>query len=192
MPDDADASRLRGSVPTPLALLTPVASAAVTQTGCRDQSQAAVSLVALFCGMKSLSCRTTQRAIGRLHNITSTEATLCEWQGDFGWGIPGGGCRGLFHRRGRGLFHCRKSGSRLSRTDRFRFPLMSQLQAQVPGPLANTLPGFLSASAVAAPTIGLLFAIFLGKRRFKRTTMPIPCVLFTLFVPLSHLIVTEQ
>ena len=38
---------------------------------------------------------------------------------------------------------------------------MTQFQAEVPDPLRDDLPGFLSASGVAAPTIRVLFAIFI-------------------------------
>jgi hypothetical protein len=64
MQENTDATRLLGVAAAPLTLLAELAGATVSETGSIDQSQAAVSLVALLCGMKCLPGRTTQRAIG--------------------------------------------------------------------------------------------------------------------------------
>ena len=50
---------------------------------------------------------------------------------------------------------------------------MPQLQAQVPDPLADDLPGLLSPGGVAAPAIGVEFGILIGKCRFKGAAMQI-------------------
>src|SRR5690242_6707934 len=50
---------------------------------------------------------------------------------------------------------------------------MPQLQTEVPEPLREDLPGFLSAGGVRTPAIGILFAILIGERGFKGTTMQI-------------------
>src|SRR6266699_349259 len=51
--------------------------------------------------------------------------------------------------------------------------LMAQLQAQIPDPLADHLPQFLSSSRVTTPAGSRLFLIFIGKGRFKGATMQI-------------------
>ena len=61
---NTDPAWFSGGVPAPLAPLAELAGATVSDTGSIDQSQAAISLVALLCGMKCLPGRTTQRAIG--------------------------------------------------------------------------------------------------------------------------------
>jgi hypothetical protein len=111
MQENTDAARLLGSAAAPLTLLTELAGATVTETGRIDQSQTPVSLVAFFCGMKSLSGRTTQRAIRLQHKVTPAEATLFEWQDYFGWGITGGRCRVIFHGRKAGAKSVVRIGS---------------------------------------------------------------------------------
>jgi hypothetical protein len=50
---------------------------------------------------------------------------------------------------------------------------MAQLQAQVPDPLADHLPQFLSSRRVTTPAGSRLFLIFIGKGSFKGATMQI-------------------
>jgi len=50
---------------------------------------------------------------------------------------------------------------------------MPQFQAQVPHPLRNDLPAFLTRGRLTTPAIRVLFHILVGKRRFKGTTMQI-------------------
>src|SRR5690348_12314898 len=54
-----------------------------------------------------------------------------------------------------------------------RLKLMPQLQAQVPNPLADHLPGVLPTRSVRAPAIGILFLVFIRKRGLKGPTMQI-------------------
>jgi hypothetical protein len=77
----ADLARLPGIAATPLTLL---AGATVTALDGRDQSQAAASLVALCGCMQHPPGRTTQRAIGREHNVALADASLLERQGHCG------------------------------------------------------------------------------------------------------------
>ena len=64
-------------------------------------------------------------------------------------------------------------GSKLGGAQHGRLKLMTQLQAQVPNPLADHLPGFLPTRSVRAPAIGILFLVFIGKSRLKGPTMQI-------------------
>jgi hypothetical protein len=90
MQQNTDAARLLGGAAAPLTLLTELAGATVTETGGIDQSQTPISFVAFFCGMKSLSGGTTQKAIRLQHKVTPAEATMFERQGYFGWSKLGG------------------------------------------------------------------------------------------------------
>ncbi len=65
------------------------------------------------------------------------------------------------------------SGSKLGGAQPGRLKLMTQLQAQVPHPLADHLPGFLPTRSVRAPAIRVLFLVFIGKSRLKGPTMQI-------------------
>lgn len=53
-----------------------------------------------------------------------------------------------------------ESGSEFGDAQRLRLELMSQLQPQVPDPLGNALPGFLSPGRVAAPSVRVLLSVF--------------------------------
>ena len=48
---------------------------------------------------------------------------------------------------------------------------MAQFEPEVPGPLADDLPGLLSPGRVAAPAVRLLFDVFVFQSRFKGPTM---------------------
>jgi len=50
---------------------------------------------------------------------------------------------------------------------------MPQLQAQVPGPLGDDLPGFLPPGRVATPAVGILLAVFVLQGCFKGTAVQI-------------------
>ena len=50
---------------------------------------------------------------------------------------------------------------------------MPQLQTEVPDPLRDDLPGFLPASGLRTPAIGILLAIFVAQGGFKGTPMQI-------------------
>ena len=65
--------------------------------------------------------------------------------------------------------------SKLGGAQRSWLTLMAQLQAHVPDPLTDDLPGFLSSGCMTAPAIRVLFVIFIGKGRFKSATMQVEC-----------------
>jgi hypothetical protein len=50
---------------------------------------------------------------------------------------------------------------------------MTQLQAEIPDPLAHDTPYLLTARGMAAPTIGVLLAVFVSQRRLKCATMQV-------------------
>ena len=52
-----------------------------------------------------------------------------------------------------------------------RLKLMTQLQAEIPDPLTDDLPRFLPGGRMTPPAIRALLLIFIGKHRFKGTTM---------------------
>src|SRR5437588_6438224 len=64
-------------------------------------------------------------------------------------------------------------GSKLGRAHRRRLKQMPQFQAQVPDPLRDNLPRFLSSGRMRAPPVGILLLIFIGKHRFKGPTMQV-------------------
>ncbi len=66
-------------------------------------------------------------------------------------------------------------GRKLGGAQRFRLQLMPQLQAQIPDPLRNDLPGFLTAGRMRTPPIWILFFVFIREGGFKGTTMQIEC-----------------
>jgi predicted exporter len=65
--------------------------------------------------------------------------------------------------------------SKLGGAQRSRLKLMAQLQAHVPDPLTDDLPGFLSSGCMTAPAVRVLFVIFIGKQRGTRATMQVEC-----------------
>jgi hypothetical protein len=56
-----------------------------------------------------------------------------------------------------------------------REQMVTQFQSEVPDPLGNDLPTLLTPGGMAAPTVGLLLAIFIAECIFKRATMQIEC-----------------
>src|SRR2546421_1748521 len=50
---------------------------------------------------------------------------------------------------------------------------MTQLQTEIPDPLRDDLPGFLSSGRVTTPPVGVLLLVFIGKHRFKGATMQV-------------------
>jgi hypothetical protein len=66
-----------------------------------------------------------------------------------------------------------ESRSKFGRADRIRMQLMSQFQAQVPHPLRHELPALLPPGRVRAPTIGVLFVVFICQSRLKGAAMQI-------------------
>src|SRR5258708_39487643 len=66
-----------------------------------------------------------------------------------------------------------ESRSKLGRTHGIRMQLMTQLQAQVPHPLAGELPCLLTARSMTTPTIWVLLVVFICQSIFKCAAMQI-------------------
>jgi hypothetical protein len=66
-----------------------------------------------------------------------------------------------------------ESGGKLGGAHGSRLKLMPQLEPEVPDPLRDDLPGRLPTRRVRTPAIGVLFLVFIGKGRFKGSTMQI-------------------
>jgi hypothetical protein len=72
----------------------------------------------------------------------------------------GGGFMGLNRDRG-------NSRSKFRPTQRRGREVLSTIQTQIPEPLVQDLPALLSTSAMRAPTICVLFLIFIRENGFK-------------------------
>src|SRR5260370_42680511 len=118
-----------------------------------------------------LASRTAQRAIRLKGKVLTREAGRLPGQGHGCWSIPLGGRRRvsrLFVRR-------RESRSKLGGTHWSRSKLMAQLQAQVPDPLRDDLPGFLPDGLLRTPAIRVLLQVFIGEDILQRSTMQGEC-----------------
>src|SRR5947209_6051787 len=71
---------------------------------------------------------------------------------------------------GCGLFD---GGSKLGRAHRRRLKHMAQFQAEVPDPLRDNLPGFLSSGRMRTPAVGVLLLVFIGQHWFKGPAMQV-------------------
>src|SRR5712691_2499758 len=67
----------------------------------------------------------------------------------------------------------RESRSKLGGTHGIRMKLMTQLQAEVPHPLADELPCLLTTRSMTTPAIGVLLVVFISQSCFKSPTMQI-------------------
>lgn len=89
--------------------------------------------------------------------------------------------RAILHRGSRRGFGNRLGGNGRSWQSRGEFgrshsrgrEVLSQFQAQIPHPLREDLPEFLSTSAMRTPAIRVLLAVFVGKNGFKGPAMEI-------------------
>ena len=119
------------------------------------------------CSVAESTCPAGQssRPSGCSTKSREDEAASFERQGDLGWGIASSrSC--VIRRRQERL-------SKLSRAHRLRRQLMPQFQAQGRDPLADHLPQLLSSRRMTAPTVGVLFQVFIGKRSFKGSPMQV-------------------
>src|SRR5258708_32097842 len=147
MQQQADPARLRRGAAMPLALHTPRTRSTLAKPSRVDQTQAAISLTALF------GCR--ERLIGggaqgpvRLKHEVSPRETAC---------FPGRGESRRAIARGRGLLlFGLGGGSKLGGTPRSRLQMMPQFQAQIPHPLRDDLPRALTAGSERTPAVGAL------------------------------------
>ena len=67
----------------------------------------------------------------------------------------------------------RNGRGKLGDAQRRWFHLMPQLQAEVPDPLGDQLPAFLSPGRMATPPVGIDLLVFIGEQRLKGTTMQV-------------------
>src|SRR6266567_6697331 len=167
MQQDTDPARLRGGFPMPLTLRTLWAAATIAYPGAVEHAQTPICFAALLGWAQRLASRTVQRPFGLEGEVLPAETPR----------FPGQGDRRLLialHRclRSSGLFD---RGSKLSRAHRSRLKHMTQFQPQVPDPLRDNLPRFLSSGRMRTPPVGVLLLVFIGKGRFKGATMQVEC-----------------
>src|SRR5258708_2424002 len=168
MQEHTDLARLGGSAALPLTLFPQGTGATTADAGRIDHTQAPVGFSAPLMRDKWLVGRTAQRAIGLESKVSPGEAALFPGKGYFCWPVS---LRG--RRRERLFWRRQESRSKLGGAHRIRGKLMAQFQAQVPHPLADDLPYLLAASCMTTPAVGILFAVFIGERVFKRAAMQI-------------------
>ena len=139
----------------PLARLSQRAAATIENSGTVEDAQTAISEALLLGGAQRLARRTGQRPIGLESEILPAETTRFPGQGDRRFAIA-------LHRC---LLRCSLGdrGSKLSRAQRSWRELMTQFQPEVPHPLRDNLPGFLSRGRVTTPAVGVA-AIGLHRR----------------------------
>src|SRR5258708_2540347 len=147
MQQQADPARLRRGAAMPLALHTPRTRSTLAKPSRVDQTQAAISLTALF------GCR--ERLIGGRAAGPATPQPKASPPRTARPPGPAGG------------------GSKLGGPHRRRLQLMPQFQAQIPHPLRDDLPRFLPPRSVRTPAVGVLFLVFIGKDRLKSPAMQV-------------------
>ena len=126
MQQKADPARLRRGAAMPLALLSQGTRSTLADPSRVDQTQAAISLTALFGGRERLIGGAAQGPVRLKHKVSPRE-TAC---------FPGRGDRRRAIARGSGLLlFGLGGGSKLGGTHRSRLQVMTQFQAQVPHPL---------------------------------------------------------
>ena len=162
---NTDPTGLRGGFPMPLARLSQRAAATIENSGTVEDAQTAISLAALLGGAQRLARRTGQRPIGLESEILPAETTRFPGQGDRRFAIA-------LHRC---LLRCGlgDQGSKLSCAQRSWRELMTQFQPEVPHPLRDDLPDFLSRGRVTTPAVGILLLVFIGEHCFKGATMQV-------------------
>lgn len=167
MEKDAHVTRFGGGTASPLALFAQRTWTAGTDTGTIHHTQAPIGFSAVFMRQERAPSRAAQRPIRLEGEICAGKATS----------FPGhrGGRRSLSRsgRRGRrrGFVLRWKSRRTFCRAHWFRCERVPHLQAQVPGPLADDVPGLLTWCRLAHPAVRLLFQVFIGQRMFKRAAM---------------------
>ncbi len=150
MQQQADPARLRRGATMPLTLLSQGTRSTLAHLCRVDQTQAAISLTALFGCRKRLIGGAAQGPIRLKHKVSPREAA----------GFPGRGDSRRAIARGRGLllFGLGSGGSKLGGPHRGRLQLMTQLQTEVPHPLTDNLPRFLATGRVTTPAIRVLLS----------------------------------
>ena len=131
MQQQADPARLRRGAAMPLTLLSQGTGSTLAEPSRVDQTQAAISLTALFGCRERLIGRAAQGPVRLKHKVSPRE-TAC---------FPGRGESRRAIARGRDLLlFGLGGGSKLGGPHRSRLQLMPQFQAQVPHPLRDDLP----------------------------------------------------
>ena len=153
----------------PLTLLARGADTTVSNPGGVEHPQRAIVLGALLGRVQRLACWTTQCPVGLEGKVLSREAPSFPGGGGGGWVIARRGSR----RVGSLLLDRRDGRSKLGRAHGGRLQLMPQFQAQVPHPLRDDLPAFLTRGRLTTPAIRVLFGILIGQSRFKGAAMQI-------------------
>lgn len=160
-----DPTRFCGCFSVPLALQTLWAAATIEDPGTVEHAQTAIDFAALLSWAQRLASRTGQRPVGLEGEVLPRETPRFPGQGDRRLALA---LHGLL--RSSGLFD---RGSKLGRAHRSRLKHMTQLQAEIPDPLTDDLPRFLPGGRMTTPAIRALLLIFIGKGRFKGTTMQV-------------------
>src|SRR5437764_1199625 len=160
-------ARLRGGAALPLTLLAQGTGTATTDTGRIDDAQAPIGFSALLMRTKLLASGTPQRPIWLERKVLTREAVRFPGQAHLRGSIAGGRSCVRWDRR--------DGSSKLGGAQRSWLKLMAQLQAHVPDPLTDDLPGFLSSRCMTAPAIRVLFLVFISQHRFKSATMQVEC-----------------
>src|SRR5690242_3413331 len=165
MKEEAHLAWLPGLVAVPLTLLPQATGATICNPGSVDDTQTSSLLAAALAGKETLACRAPHCPV-RLES----KGFPCKAPG-----FP----RSPNHRRPIALFRCLPcsglgdSGSELRGAHRFRLERIPKLQAEVPDPLRDHLPAFLSPGGVTAPSVKIEFAVFIGKQRLESAPMQV-------------------
>lgn len=165
MEEHTDLAWFGCGVSTPLALLAQRTGTATANAGTIDHAQAPIGFSAVLMWEERAPSRATQRPIRLEGKVGPSKATSFPGRRDGRRSIPRGGRGG--RRYGCMLVRRWKSRRKFRGAHRFRCQLMSQLQAQVPGPLGDDLPGFLSPGRVRTPAVGIKLLIFVLQGCFK-------------------------
>ena len=144
-----------------LTLLTHASGAAVCDPGRIDDAQAPLSFFAPFAREEQLACRAAHGPFWLEGEVLAREVP----------GLPGP----PHHRRSvalrlLALFDC---VSKLRRPQRSRSELMTEFESEVPEPLGDDLPRFLSSRGVTTPAVGVKFLVFIGKGWLKGAPMQV-------------------
>ena len=161
MEQDAHLARLARFAPLPLALLAQRAGAATANAGSIHHAQASISFSAVFVRNQLLVSRAPKRPIELASKVLAGKAACFPGGSGGRWTIPrrrsGGGRTSGCLRASRW-----ESWSKLGGARRHRLQLVPQFESDIPDPLADDLPGFLSPGRVAAPAVGVLLAVFIS------------------------------
>ena len=162
---DTHPAWMLGARPVPLTLLTQRAGTTGASAGFIDDPQASMCFAARFAWKEGLACRTLHRPIGLEGKSLPSEAPRFPGPSDHRWAIASSR-----HLPTCSLGHSARKlgGARLRRAEP-----MTQLQPEVPDPLIDDLPDFLSGGGMRAPAIRVLFLVFIRKRGFKGAPMQI-------------------